>query len=57
MNDQHKNNATITAKSGKRFSLSLHYNGSNNYLYVEAVKMYQFTAKYTEYKALSIMFR
>ena len=57
MNDQHKNNATITAKSGKRFSLSLHYNGSNNYLYVEAVKMYQFTAKYTEYKTISIMFR
>ena len=30
---------------GKRFVLSLHYNGSNNFLFVDATKKYQFKAK------------
>ena len=29
-------------ESGKRFVLSLHYNGSNSFLYVNATKIYQF---------------
>ena len=42
-------NTTITAEakyplnfteSGKRFVLSLHYNGSNSFLFVKTVKMY-----------------
>ena len=45
---------TLTAKakypinftqSGKRFVLSLHYNGSNSVLFVNALKVYQFKAK------------
>ena len=50
-------NATITAEakyainfaeSGKRFVLSWHYNGNNSFLFVNAVKMYQFQAKDSE---------
>ena len=29
----------------KRFVLSLHYNGSNSFLFVNATKMYQFKGK------------
>ena len=36
--------------SGKRFLLSLHYNGGNSFLFVNAVKMYQFKVKYSEIK-------
>ena len=32
-------------QSGKRFVLSLHYNGSNSFLFVNATKVYQFKAK------------
>ena len=32
-------------QSGKRFILSLHYNGSNSILFVNATKIYQFKAK------------
>ena len=35
-------------KSGKRFVLSLHYNGSNSFLFVNALKVYQFKAKNPE---------
>ena len=34
----------------KRFVLSLHYNGSRDFLFVNAVKMYQFKAKVSEIK-------
>ena len=34
----------------KRFALSLHYNGSRDFLFVNAVKMYQFKAKVSEIK-------
>ena len=36
--------------SRKRFVLSLHYNGSNSLLFVNATKMYQFKAKDSEIK-------
>ena len=34
----------------KRFVLSLHYNGSNSFLFVSATKIYQFKAKGSEIK-------
>ena len=37
-------------QSGKRFVLSLHYNGSNSFLFVNATKVYQFKAKNSETK-------
>ena len=37
-------------QSGKRFVLSLHYKGSNNFLFVNAAKVYQFKAKNSEIK-------
>ena len=32
-------------RPGRRFLLSLHYNGKNSFLFVKAVKIYQFKAK------------
>ena len=37
-------------QSGKRFVLSLHYNGSNSFLFVNATNVYQFKAKNSEIK-------
>ena len=37
-------------ESGQRFVLSLHYNGSNSFLFVDATKIYQFKGKYSEIK-------
>ena len=34
----------------KRFALSLHYNGSNSFLFVNTTKIYQFKAKNSEIK-------
>ena len=34
----------------ENFILSLHYNGSNRFLFVNATKTYQFKAKYSEIK-------
>ena len=36
--------------SRKRFALSLHYNGSSSFLFVNATKVYQFKAKNSEIK-------
>ena len=36
-------------QSGKRFVLSLHYNGSNSFLFLNATKVYQFKAKKITY--------
>ena len=56
---QSLDNSTITAEakypinfteSGKRFGLSLHYNGSNSISFVNAVKIFQFKAKDSEIK-------
>ena len=50
---------TLTAESiypinftqpSKRFVLSLHYNGSNSFLFVNATKIYEFKAKDSEIK-------
>ena len=52
-------NTTVTAdaeypinftQSGKRFKFSLHYNESNNFLFVNATKIYQFKSKDSETK-------
>ena len=32
-------------QSNRRFALSLHYNGDKNFLFVDAIKIYQFKAK------------
>ena len=37
-------------QSGKRFVLSLHYNGSNSFLFVDAIKIHQFKIKYSDIK-------
>ena len=37
-------------QSRKRFVLSLHYNGSNSFLFVNATKVYQFKSKDSEIK-------
>ena len=37
-------------QSRKRFVISLHYNGSNSFLFVYAAKIYQFKAKDSEIK-------
>ena len=37
-------------QSGKGFVLSLHYNGSNSFLFVNATKVYQFKVKNSEIK-------
>ena len=37
-------------QSGKRFILSLHYNGSNSFLFVNVTRIYQFKAKDFEIK-------
>ena len=44
-------------KSNRRLVLRLHYNGSNSLLFVDATKIYQFKAKYSEIKKVSIVFR
>ena len=41
-------------QSSKRFVLSLHYNRSNSFLFVNATKVYQFKAKELEIKDYSI---
>ena len=41
-------------RSERKFCLSLHYNGSNNFLFVNATKIYQFKAKDSETKKYSL---
>ena len=43
-------------QSGKRFVLSLHYNGSNSFLFVNATKVYQLKAKSSEIKDYALCF-
>ena len=56
---QELDNKTLTAEakypinftqSAKRFVLSLHYHGSNSFLFANATKVYQFKAKNTKIK-------
>ena len=44
-------------QSGKRFVLSLHYNGSNSFLFVNTTKLYQLKAKKLRNKRLCTVFR
>ena len=49
LNDTTKLTEAINFRqSRKRFVLSMHYNGSNSFLFLNAVKMCQFKAKDTE---------
>ena len=41
-------------QSERRFVLSLHYNGSDSFLFVDATKIYQFNAKDLEIKKNSL---
>ena len=41
-------------QSGKRFVLSLQYNGSNSFLFVNATKVYQLKAKNSETKDFAL---
>ena len=45
------------SKSQRTFYLSLYYNGSNSFLFVNATKTYQFKAKNSENGNISIKFR
>ena len=40
-----------------KFCLSLHYNGSNSFLFVNATKLYQFRAKNSEIKKYHLCLR
>ena len=42
--------STNFTESEKRFMLSLHYNGSNSFLFVNTTKIYQFKRKDSEIK-------
>ena len=44
-------------ESGKRFALSLHYNVSKSFLFVNATKVYQFKAKSLRNKRLYTVFK
>ena len=48
---------TNFTQSGKRFVLSLHYNGSNSFLFVNATKICQLKAKKFRNKRLCTVFR
>ena len=43
-------------QSGKYIMLNLHYNGSNSFLFINAVKMYQIKAKDSKIKPYSLCF-
>ena len=56
--------ATLTAEAiycinfiqpNKRFVLSLHYNGSNSFLFVNPTKIYQFKAKDSKIKSYALI--
>ena len=62
---QELDDTTLTAETiypvnftqpNKRFVLSLHYNGSKSFLFVDATKIYQFKAKNSEIKNLCTVF-
>ena len=44
-------NFTVTRK---KFCLSLHYNGANSYLFVNATEIYKFKAKDSEFVAIRL---
>ena len=44
-------------RPGIKFYLSLYYNGSSSFLFLDATKIYQFKVKVSENKKISIVFR
>ena len=44
-------------QSNRKFCLSLRYNGSNSFFFVNATKIYQFKANDSEIKKISLAFR
>ena len=44
----------IQHKSRKKFSLSLHYNGANSYLFVNSTEIHKFIAKDSEINAIPL---
>ena len=44
-------------RTGIKCCLSLYYNGSNSFLFANALKMHQFKAKDSEIKKISFVFR
>ena len=60
---QELDDTTITAEAKysinfsrlhRKFCLSLHYNGSNSFLFVNATKIYKFKANYSEIKTYQL---
>ena len=45
------------SRSNTKFCLSLHYNGSNSFLFVNATKIYKFKTKDSEIKKTFLVFR
>ena len=45
------------SRSEREFCLSLHYNGSNSFLFVDATKTHQFKAKNSEIKRYPLCLR
>ena len=45
------------SRSNRKFCLNLHYNGGNSFLFVNAIKIYQFKAKDSEIKKVSFVFK
>ena len=63
---QRLDDTTLTAEAqysinfsrlNRKFCLSLHYNGSNSFLFVNATKIYQFKAKDSGTKKIFLVFR
>ena len=53
---EHKYPINFT-KLRKRLVLSLHYNGSNSFLFLNALKIHQFRGKYSEIKVYTQFLR
>ena len=45
------------SRSNKKFCLSLHYNGSYSFLFINTIKIYRFKKKDSEVKKKSFVFR
>ena len=63
---QRVNDTTLTAEknysinfteSRKKFCLSLHYNGANNYLFINGVEIHKFKAKVSEINTVPLCLR
>ena len=52
-----KKNSINFTESRKKFCLSLHYNGANNYLFVNGVEIHKFKAKVSEINIVPLCLR